>query len=167
MSINSTICYIEIVLQMSLKSTVLFNDFCVSTSIVTFASNETGNPNAPNNNGKTPIRVSKNEEIWIILRSFNESKKMQCHIRKNSNIFETGIKYSCSDHASPYSFMYAHMYKEWKVFRVRKLPRWFRQDFTSKRLGVWVSVFNWCYVTVQYICTYLLCTTSLLTSADF
>ena len=63
MSINSTICYIEIVLQMSLKSTVLFNDFCVSTSIVTFASNETGNPNAPNNNGKTPIRVSKNEEI--------------------------------------------------------------------------------------------------------
>ena len=57
-----------------------------------------GNPNAPSNNVKTPIRVSKNEEIWIILRSFNESKKMQCHIIKNSNIFETGIvKYSCSE----------------------------------------------------------------------
>ena len=35
----------------------------------------TDNPNAPDHNGKTPIKVAKNEKIRKILKSFINSRK--------------------------------------------------------------------------------------------
>ena len=45
------------------------------TKIVKILAPLTGNSNAPNNNGKTPISVAKNAEIRRFLESFNTSKK--------------------------------------------------------------------------------------------
>ena len=45
------------------------------TEIVKILAPLTDNPNAPNNNGDTPISVAKNAEIVRFLQSFNTSHK--------------------------------------------------------------------------------------------